>query len=1236
MKKLSTFLILALMACISVMAQNEAKIGDVQYATLREAVTAANGSSDPVTITLLETINDVNAESIEFNNNNALVTLDLNGNGIVLTKGNAIVTGKLKLMNSESTRSGFSTGTQMTLIYVKGTGELDIDATNMRIYSANRTIYVDPNATLTIDGGQTDPKSLGYYQIESREAACVENWGTSTVKNAKMTSTGEYGRCFLSKQGTLEITNIWALTTYYNVLKLEDGSGNVTVNDSYFECQNFSGTINNSSTKGTLTLNNLQCYNKNVSGWHYNHADHRAIYGATGSKTVINGGKYWSDINQAISTDGELIATDMTITTRPLRGLANAKLTLNNCNITVGNFTAIDVTANTPVKISGGTYQSSTHIMTVPSGEAVYIRDATFKSTSASATMFVCTQGADLTLYNCVLSTAGTAVQLAEDNILSLAGSKVTAQTPLSAPDLDEGQTIADKNITLVIDNTVFSSEPDAQLLPSGYVSFRNSDPSTAADYPYTVLSCLDAFAAYKAGAAAYARGMKDESYPDATNERLEQIAQQIEAMEYDNTKTYAEQTAAIENLLGNIDGLYVAVIGDVKYLTLSAAIQAANISSADVTIQLVNSFADDADDLSVNNTNGKAITLDLNGKSFTLKKNGIDIRSVLYVLNSSDAKSTATISGVSGAFLFRANNGGELNINGTNCSFVGANSNSRIVVTAGTGTATVDGGNYSANHNCFRNESEGLMVLKNLTALTNKQVTIDIINGTANLDNVKSSVSGISNALYVEEHAGKVVAVNSTFTGNNNASVVKVYSKADNTLTLDNCEVNNNANWSSPAEDDYNCAIYIDEDAHIVVTNDSYIHSLTNRPVRSLGYVESDKSTFEGYYGFKVEGTSAKAELSDCNLSARYKGAFVITKNSSPNNETSINGGEFSATNDYVFNIGAGNKIKIDGITMSGTGYGLYTAGDVTVSNSILGSSVSAVRITGAGKATLKDCQLAATAPLAKESDSNNHSVTCEGTVIANNIIDELMLQTGMVCGANTDSETSTQYPYVAKLGTVAFNEYRGIVKPYIEGYKTQYSAPALMNVIDQQLAALDAMTYHPDQVFAYQAAEMLNKAKNVASALMDIIQGGETDQSVVDMVALVKENINAATDINLLDAAKNDGTNAIINARKAAVEAEKIYAKGEIDNAVGTSTQADVLAAAAAAKQAIDAAQTTTEVIDAMNEGIHAISVITSVVGVETENAPAVYDLNGTRLSSAKSTGIYIIGNKKVAVSK
>lgn len=1234
MKKIFTLIIFAVMALTNVVAQNVAKIGETEYATLRDAVSKSNSSTSPVTITLLGDVTDVITESIEFMNSNVLVTLDLNGHNVNLTKGNAIVTGKLELVNNETVKSEFSTGTKMTLIYVKGSGVLDIKATNMRLYSANRTIYVDPQATLNIDGGQTEPGKLGYNQIESREAACVENHGTSTVNNVKMLSTGKDGRCFLAQKGTLDITNVWALTTYFNVLKLENGSGDVTVNNSYFECQNYSGTIRNCAKNATLKLNNVQCYNKNVSGWNYNHADHRAIKGDAGTKIVINGGKYWSDINQAILTDGELIATDMEITTRPLKGSATAKFTLKNCKITVGNFTAIDVTASTPVQIDGGTYQSSSHIMTVPTiSDGVTIKNATLKSTSASATLLVCNNGANLTLDKCEFSTAGTALQLAENNTVTVKDCKVKAQTPFSVPDPEEGETFEDLNINVSVENTLFSAEPDAQVI-AGFVSSRNTDPETASEYPYIILSYADSFDAYKAGAAAYARGLKNGTGVDDT---LENIAQQIEAMTYDATKSYAEQIAAIENLLGNIEGLYVAAIGDTKYLSLRAAIEAANNSAEDVTIQLVNSFADEiASEINVNNTNGKAITLDLNGKSFTCKQKGFGIYSVFNVLNSSTTKSTATIAGVSGASLFWATESGVLNLNGKNCSFVGSNSNNRIVFTYINGIATVDGGSYSAKHNCFLGSSNGKLTIKNLSATTSGECTIAISKGTAEIENVTSVVTSRHNALYLLDGAGDVYAKNCTFKSAYNASVVKVYSPASVTLTLDNCEVNNSTNLANPSPSDSNHAMYINTSAHVVIKNSSYIHSLTNRPVRSLGSVEAENSTFYGYYGFLVENANAKAKLTNCKMSAKHNGALEVNKNCSPNNETSITGGTYSATYDYVFRIDVGNKIKIDGITMSGTGYGLYTAGDVTVSNSTLGGSISAVRIINNGKVTLQDCKLSAPTPLVR-ADETKHSVKCEGTVIANNIIDEEML-VGMVCGANDDPNTNTQYPYVAKLGTVAFDEYRTIVKTYINGYKAQYSAQALMTVIDQQVAALDAMTYNSGVIFANQAAAMLDKAKIVACALIDIIHGGETDQTVVDMVTLVKGNINDATDTSLLDAAKNDGVNAIINARRVVVEPAKEAAKEAIDEAVNGNTDPAVVAAANTAKQAIDAAQTTAEVETAKENGLTAIkeAIATGMVGVDTENAAAIYNLNGTRLSSASSTGIYIIGNKKVAVRK
>lgn len=1238
MKKIFTSILLVTISLISAMADNLAKIGETEYATLREAVKVANDASSDVTITLLQNVEDSEAQSIEFKNGNAAITLDLNGKRITLSSGNIIVTNKLNIVNNGEGQGYIGTGKSMTLFNVKG--QLNIVTSNFRLYSAAGTIYVNEGATLNVDGQITDTEAFGYYCIESRGHACVENHGTSTVKNVKMLSTGEFGRCFLGVKGTMTIENVTGITTYYNVLKLEAGCGDVTVNGGYFECQNFSGTINNSSTSGTLTLNNLQCYNKNVSGWHYNHADHRAFYGADGSKTIINGGKYWSDINQAISTSGDLDATDMTITTRPLKGGVKSNFKLTNCNITVGNFTAIDLPNGcASLEINGGQYSSSRQIVSIPGGKegekkAVSIKNATM--TSTGGTVIDCDDYVGLTLDGCTLNASAIAVNLSDNNDLVLKDCKVKGTNPIVVPtDGEEEQESVeptDHHVTVSFQGTVFAAEPDASVIPEGYMSFKNTAPETAEEYPYAIVSVPNAFAMYKAGAAAYARGLKNGTSIDAT---LESIAEQIEAMAYDETKAFEELTAAIEALLGDIDGLFKAQIGETQYASLREAVTAANASEEDVTITLLNSFSDDgASAIEINNANGKKITLDLKGKSVTFNKYAFNINSDFELLNSETTASTVKQTVKEIMFLAKA---GLATINGENCVFANTAGSSAILGLIGTGKITANKGRYtSTNGTCvWCNSDESVITLNNVYMASTKNVTIRISRGVANLESVEAHTSGAYNAIYAEGNASDVDAKNCKFYGTGNASVVKIYSKNGKTFSMDKCSVDNTYNAADVSKSSSR-AIYADAGTHLIMTNGCYVHAKTQDVIETWGALEANGCTFTGYYGIELAGKNSTANLVNCNVTAskNYEAVKALTA-TDEEKEITITGGTYKNSNSWVMQFAAGHKVTINGITTAGNNAILVKC-PATIKNSTLSSTKSAVSTDGATAVlTLQDCKITAATPIA----GVDHRVTCEGKVIANNIIDEVKL-VGSVCGANTDEETKVNYPYVAMAGTEAFDEYRTSIKEYIEEYKQVSSSEDFQAAITGELNALAAMEYNPSEIFALQAAAMLGKAKNVACKMMDICQGEETAESVVSMVAFVKANINDAVNTVEIESAKNDGKNAIIDARTLAVEAAKASALEAIDQAVGESTESIVVEAADTAKQNINAAITTAAVEAAKTNGIQAIesAIATGIFSVNTSagNASDIYTIGGSRLSAVSKSGLYIIGKRKVVIRK
>lgn len=1237
MKKIFTSFLLVTISLISAMADNVAKIGETEYATLRLAIEDAHKASNDVTITMLQDVEDTEAKSIEIKNDAAAITLDLNGKRIVMTSGNIIVTNKLNIVNSGEGQGYIGTGKSMTLFNVKG--QLNIETSNFRLYSASGTIFVNEGATLNIDGKTEDTKALDYYNIESRKAAGVENHGTATVKNVKMLATGMYGRCFLGIKGTMTIENVTGLTTYWNVLKLDPDCGDVTVTGGYFECQNFSGTINNSSKSGTLTLNNLQCYNKNVDGWNYNDPDHRALYGEVGSKTIINGGKYWSDINQAIKTSGDLEATDMTITTRPLRGGANSNFKLTNCNISVGNFTAIDLPDGcASLEINGGQFSSSKQIVSIPGGtegekKAVTIKNATM--TSTGATVIDCDENLELTLDGCTLNASTIAVNLSDNNDLILKDCKVKGTNPIVVPTDGEEEKEevdpTDHHVTVSFLNTVFAAEPDASIIPAGYMSFRNTDPETAEEYPYAIVTVAQAFEAYKTGAAAYARGLKNNTDIDAT---LENIATQIEAMSYDETKSYEEQVAAIEELLGDISGLNKAQIGETQYLSLREAVTAANASEEDVTISLLNSFSDNVSEaIEINNANGKKISLDLKGKSMTFNKYAFNIHTDFEVLNSEATASTVKQTTKEIMFLAKE---GLATINGENCTFTNTAGTSAILGLIGTGKITCNKGRYTAtNGTCvWCNSDESVITLNNVYMSSTKNVTIRISRGKANLDNTEAHTSGAYNAIYAEGNADNVDAKNSKFYGTGNASVVKIYSKNGKTFSMDKCTVDNTYN-AADATKSSSRGIYADAGSHIIMTNGCYVHAKTQDIIETLGTLEANGCNFNGFYGINLYGKNATATLVNCNVTAKNYEAVKALTATDEEKVITITGGAYKNSASWVLQFAAGHKVTIDGISTSSDN-GILVKCPATIKNSTLSTKYRAVSTDGETAAlTLQDCMITAGTPVG----GNDKSVTCEGKVIANNVIDETKL-IGSVCGANTDEDTKVNYPYIAMAGTDAFDEYRASIKEYIEEYKTVSTSEDFQATITTNLNELDAMSYNSEQIFAEQAAAMLGKAKNVACKMMDLCQGEETAESVVEMVALVKENINAAVNTEEIELAKNDGKNAIIDARTLAVEAAKTAALEAIDQAVGENTEAAVLDAANTAKENINAAITTGEVETAKTNGVKAVEEAISAgivnVNAAVSSKAVIYTIGGTRLSKVSKSGLYIIDNRKVFIRK
>lgn len=211
-----------------------AKINDVVYKTLKEAITAAN-EGDTVTL-----INDVQ-ENIVIDKS---ITLDLGGKTITNTNASGEATILINKDVSVTVKNGSVVGGTNSYYNIKNDGTATFDDVNATAGNADSSMF-DNKGSLTINGGNYIG---GLDVIKSEEGSKLEiNGGYFELKKGISNITGvilSYGTTTINN-GEFVNTGIGFGTKVVVAGVVEGYESHVTIND---------GTFTNKNTKGGVTI----------------------------------------------------------------------------------------------------------------------------------------------------------------------------------------------------------------------------------------------------------------------------------------------------------------------------------------------------------------------------------------------------------------------------------------------------------------------------------------------------------------------------------------------------------------------------------------------------------------------------------------------------------------------------------------------------------------------------------------------------------------------------------------------------------------------------------------------------------------------------------------------------------------------------------------------------------------------------------------------------------------------
>lgn len=210
-----------------------------------------------------------------------------------------------------------------------------------------------------------------------------------------------------------------------------------------------------------------------------------------------------------------------------------------------------------------------------------------------------------------------------------------------------------------------------------------------------------------------------------------------------------------------------------------------------------------------------------------------------------------------------------------------------------------------------------------------------------------------------------------------------------------------------------------------------------------------------------------------------------------------------------------------------------------------------------------------------------------------------------------------------IANALEIAKKAAKEIINAEVAGDTSESVVTAASGAIDAIIAATttDAVVTAADVgIEAIRAAKLANElaaAKKAAEADIDAEVGADMAENVAELIRKSKEAINAAT--TLEDIAKE--TARAMEAIEVMQEANALVAikkstKAEIDAEVGTDTSANVISAAKAAKEAIDAATTPAAVLAATARGIEAIN------AAKAQNEPVALHMPDTAVTTTTVT--------------
>ena len=267
-----------------------AKIGDTEYATLADAVAAAQAGQT------IEMLGDTTLDATVVINK--AITLDLNGKTISATCEAFHISNAFTVKDSSdpSTGSISTTGSKVALFTKSANGSIVIEGGKVES-TGHYAIYNWKAGTVTINGGTV--KATSANAIQNQDAGTITINGGDVESNAVALNNVGAGTVELLK-GNVKSTGSYAIYNYGSNAKVLVKGGEVSVTTSQYAINNAGANASVEVSGGKVTspsaaiINNSAASNVKVTGGEIASASSYAIYNYRAGTVNIEGGKLGS------------------------------------------------------------------------------------------------------------------------------------------------------------------------------------------------------------------------------------------------------------------------------------------------------------------------------------------------------------------------------------------------------------------------------------------------------------------------------------------------------------------------------------------------------------------------------------------------------------------------------------------------------------------------------------------------------------------------------------------------------------------------------------------------------------------------------------------------------------------------------------------------------------------------------------------------------------------------------